>query len=478
MTDKLPVNKLPVNKLIDQLDAIFAPRAMAVVGVAEKVANMGLSFLMGYRDSGFTGPQYAIHPTKTISNFETYPNLVDVPGPVDVVIICVPARAAPQVMADCAKKQVKGVAIFSSGFRESGTDEGLALEEEITAIARNNNIRVVGPNCMGFYCPASGMTIRPDMPAVADGKIGLISQSGGVAISSIMAAAEKGIGMSKVISYGNECDLGPPELLRYLSHDNQTEVICLYIEGTRRPQELKTALQAAASRKPVIVLKGGATSRGLTAVSSHTGAMAGAGNVWTAMIDQCGGIRVEDMEEMLDVAMLFTLSAPPKNNRIGFLSISGGFGVFSTDLLTQAGFAMPGFGPEATGNLRQYIDAPGTSLGNPLDMAAQFFQPHHFKEMFQIIGSEPAMDAFILSCALEYLSFIGDKTEVFSKFMVENLIEGLREIDKPIYIVFHNTICEEIRHKHEKTLIAAGFPVYPTVPRCLNALKRSFFRLP
>lgn len=469
-------DKLPTNKLIDQLDAIFAPRAMAVVGVAEKVANMGLSFLMGYRDSGFAGPQYAIHPTKTIANFDTYPRLMDVPGPVDVVIICVPAQAVPQVMADCAQKQVKGVAIFSSGFRESGTSEGLALEEEVAAIARENNIRVVGPNCMGFYCPASGMTIRPDMPTVADGKIGLISQSGGVAISSIMAAAEKGIGFSKVISYGNECDLGPPELLHYLSQDNQTEVICLYIEGTRRPKELQAALQTAAGRKPVIILKGGATARGLTAVSSHTGAMAGAGKIWTAMIDQCGGIRVDDMEEMLDAAMLFALSAPPKNNRIGFLSISGGFGVFSTDLLTRAGFDMPGFGPEATENLRQYIDAPGTSLANPLDMAAQFFQPHHFKEMFGHIGSEPDMDAYILSCALEYLSFITDKTEAFSTFMIDSLIEGLRKIDKPVYVVFHNTICEEIRHKHEKALIAAGFPVYPTVPRCLNALKRSFFR--
>ncbi len=461
------------DKLVDQLDSIFHARAMAVVGVADRIENMGMAFLMGYRDSGFQGEQYAVHPTKIMTDFETYPSLTAIPGPVDVVIICVPAKAVPQVMADCAAKGVKGVAIFSSGFRESGTAEGLALEEEVIAIARENGIRVAGPNCMGFYCPATGLTIRPDMPALTGGKIALISQSGGIAISTIMAAAEKGIGLSKVVSYGNECDLGPPELLHYLSHDEQTRVICLYIEGTRRPEALREALQAAAARKPLIVLKGGATSRGLTAVSSHTGAMAGAGKVWTAMIDQGGGIRVSDMEELLDVAMLLALSAPPAGNRMGFLSISGGFGVFSTDLLTRAGFEMPPFGPETTECLRRYIDAPGTSLGNPLDMAAQFFQPHRFTEMFDIIGREPSMDAYILSCALEYLAFITDKAEHISNFMVKHLIEGLQTIDKPVYIVFHNTILEELRHQHEKALIVAGLPVYPTVPRCLQAVCKS-----
>ncbi len=461
------------SSLYEEMDRIFHPRSTAAVGVSDKVTNQGMSFLLGHQKLGFSGPVYAIHPTKTIKRFETYPNIKDVPGPVDYVKVCVPAGSVPDVIAECAEKGVRCATIFSSGFRESGTEEGRKLEEEVVKIARQGGVRIIGPNCMGLYAPGSGISIRVDMPYIPGGKISMISQSGGVAISASLMASEKGIGFSKTVSYGNECDLGPPEFLHYLSRDPETEVICLYIEGTRRPDELKAALRDAAARKPVIILKGGITRIGNRAVASHTGALTGASEVWKALAAQCGCALADDIDEMLDLAYLFSLSRPPKGNSICLFSVSGGFGVFATDQIINAGFKMPRLEENTQEALRSYVDGPGTSIKNPLDLAAQFFQPQNYPYIFPALDADPGVDAYIIICAMEYLTYLNDKAPEWSAFMARSLMDGLAAMKKPVYVVFYNTVLTNVRHDLEKEFMSRSFPVFPDMGRCLKAINRS-----
>ncbi len=462
------------DKLYHEIDSLFRPRSMAAVGVSERPDNQGLGFLLGYQKMGFRGGLYAIHPSKeNIKGFETYKSVKEVPGPVDHAKIAVPARAVPGVLSDCADKGVRCATIFSSGFRESGTEEGAALEEEVKSIAKKGGIRVIGPNCMGLYCPDTGLSIRGDMRWVHGGKIGLIAQSGGIAISVVLAAAEKGIGFGKAVSYGNESDLGAPEFLHYMARDPDTEVICLYIEGTRRPGELKSALFDAAAKKPVIVLKGGSTDVGNRAVASHTGAMTGSSEVWRAVCRQAGAVMVADVEEMLDLAILMSLSRPPLGNKLCLLTISGGFGVFATDQVIKAGFEMPRFSADTNKALLEYIDAPGTSIANPVDMAARFFQPQNYEKIFSLLNTETTFDAWVLVCAIEYLTYLGSKEKDWSTFMVGALIGGMKQLGKPLYVVMFHTTSDYLRQQHERSMLAAGFPVFPDMQRCLTALSRS-----
>lgn len=459
--------------LFEELEKIFHPRSMASVGASTSMPNMGTSFLMGYERQGFSGRLYAINPTKKLDDFETYPSVLDVPGPIDFVTICVPARLVPQIMKQCVEKGVRCVNVFSSGFRESGTIEGKALEDEVVGIAKAGGVRVIGPNCMGLYCPESGLSIRADMPLIMDGRIGLVSQSGGVSISLAMAASEKGLGLSKVVSYGNESDLGAPEFLHYMARDPKTEVICLYIEGTRRPDDLKAAIKDATGKKPLIILKGGLTEAGSRAVASHTGALTGASELWGAIARQAGAFMTEDTDEMIDLATLFVLSRPPAGKRIGLLTISGGFGVFATDQVIKAGFEMPKLSPGTQAGLREFIDAPGTSRQNPVDMASKFFQPQYYTRMFQVFDNDPGIDAYVLVCAMEYLTLLGDQAEQMSSGLVAALIDGLGQMKKPIYVAFLHSVRDDIRGKHVRAFTDAGYPVFPTVKRCLLALQRA-----
>jgi acyl-CoA synthetase (NDP forming) len=390
-----------------------------------------------------------------------------------MVKVSLPAKLVPGGIRDCARKGVRSAVIFSSGFCESGTAEGAALEDELVAEARAGGVRIIGPNCMGLYCPESGMSLRVDMPVLAGGEISLISQSGGVSNSLVMAAAERGIGFAKAISYGNECDLGPVEFLPYLARDPRTKVIAVYIEGSRHPAKFRAALAEAAAKKPVVLLKGGTTAVGSRAVSSHTGAMTGSGEVWKALVRQTGCSWAEDMDELLDLCILHSLSRPPAGRRIGLLTISGGFGVFATDQLINAGFELPPLSPVTRTRLAPLIDAPGTSMGNPVDMAAKFFQPQNYGSIFPAFDDDPNFDAYIMILANEYLAYLGKNLKSWSEFVIKSLIPALQRIQKPVYIVFVRTAAEDVRLGHERELLKARFPVFPTVARCLTALNRS-----
>jgi len=455
----------------ESIDRLFHPRAVAVVGVSDRRGNQGRFLIESMTNCGYKGKIYAVNPREKVGQWESYPRVSEIPGPVDHIIVSVPFTAVAEVIADAGKKGVRSAAMFSSGFSESGTEEGRRLQEELARVGRESGVRLIGPNCMGFYCPSTGLSFRPDM-AMVDGHIGFISQSGGVCITGIFMGADRGIGFSKAISYGNETDLGAPEFLDYFAEDPQTKIIILYIEGTKRGRLLFDALKRASSKKPVFVLKGGLTASGLRAVSSHTGALAGAGIMWEKAVRQAGAAMVNDLDELIDAAQAAQMLAKPAGRRVGLLTISGGFGVFATDLIEKAGFEMPEYSDETRADLFKIIKNPGTSVKNPLDMAASFFQPKHYPKIISALNTDKVIDLFVTLLAIDYLTFRGEGGAQWAIFLIEKLLDAFKELKKPNAIVFFQTGMNEARLTLERTIVKAGYPLYPTVERALSALDR------
>jgi acyl-CoA synthetase (NDP forming) len=457
----------------ESLEWLFHPRSIAVVGVSDRKPHIRALFLDSQRSMGYEGQLYAINTRgESVGDFPTFKRLTDVPGHVDHVIITVPAAHIREVLADCAAKGVRSVHAFTSGFGESDDPEGRVLQDEIQAWIKEQPFRFIGPNCMGLYCPKTGLAFRPDL-IKKPGSIGYVSQSGGMAITGIYMAGGKELCFSKAVSYGNELDLNCAELLCYLANDPATEVVWAYIEGTADGVDLLDAMRKVHHHKPLLVIKGGSTEDGGRAVASHTGAMAGASVIWPNAIRQTGAILVESLEELVDTTMALQWMPPGSGNRIGVACISGGLSVNYTDQATRAGFKVPAFSKELVSTLKERIDLPGTSMNNPLDLAAGFVELFSFPQMFGSIGRSDEIDAMVMVVALEYMPVHDSRSGVPDLHeIIGQLYEKCRdEMGRPFLVVMPPVLHDEIRLKFEREFLKAQIPTYPSMRRALQALK-------
>ncbi|MCX7635990.1 MAG: CoA-binding protein, partial [Syntrophales bacterium] len=283
----------------DVFQRIFHPRRLAVVGVSTGGFGFGRGILLSLLAMGFPGDIFPVNPRGgQINGLTIYPTVEDIPGPIDFAIIAVEAPLVPAAVRACRRKGAAGVEILSSGFRELGTPEGKALEEEIRREAAEG-IRVIGPNCFGIYCPQSGLTMLPGPDLSREtGPVAFISQSGGHAIDYAFLGKWLGVRFSKMVSFGNGVDLRETELLRYFTRDEETKIISLYVEGVEDGEAFFDALSAATARKPVVIYKGGLSEAGQRAVASHTASLGGSRQIWEAVLKQAGAVQVESMEEL------------------------------------------------------------------------------------------------------------------------------------------------------------------------------------
>ncbi len=454
----------------DDFEKIFHPRSMAFVGASGGFENAGTRLLLAHRECGFPGPLYAVNPKgNPVEGFPTYKSLLDIPGPVDHAYMAAPAQAMPQVIRECVEKGLHSVTVFTAGFRETGTPEGVALEEEIVAIAKEGGVRLIGPNCMGIYCPESGMSYRFDFP-MRRGPLSLISQSGGVAISSIVTAEERGFGFEKVVSFGNECDITSAELLAHFGNDPRTEVIMAYIEGSRNPGELISAISDTGRVKPVIVLKGGTSEDGSRAAASHTGAMSGANITWEGAFKQANAIHVPTFEDFLDAALTFQRVKRPAGRRMSIISVSGGFCVMLTDMAVERGFEVPTISEKTIEDLKESFDFTGTSIKNPMDLARGFINYMEFEKLFSCLDEDECTDALLFLVSMEYITALDDRMPGFLDNMARALAEACSNINKTVMVAALYTNRDEDRQRFTKPLVEAGLAVYPTAERALDAL--------
>ena len=353
------------------LDYIFRPRSIAIVGISADLPKTWIKrlYLDSLLQSGYTGKVYLVNPRGgEMANLPIYPSLTDVPGPVDHVVVSVPAPYTPTILEECRDKGVKVVHVFTSGYAETGEPDRIELQNRLVEIARQGNIRIIGPNCLGIYYPKGRIGLSPDFPTEA-GPIGYLCQSGGNIAYTVRHAVARGLRFSKVVSYGNACDINECDLLDYMADDPETKVIAAYIEGATDGQRLVEVLNKAASAKPVVVFKGGYTQGGLRAAASHTGSLAGTDAVWDTIISQAGAIRVHSIEEMVDMLVALLRVRPPKGVNTCVVGHGGGASVMATDELERAGLRLVPIPAETRQRLKEFIDLANSMLRNPIDVS-------------------------------------------------------------------------------------------------------------
>ncbi len=459
------------------LEYIFHPSSIAVVGaLPDSSSFVTAKFLNSLIQFGYEGRVYPIHRRASeISGLRVYPSILDVPGHVDHVICAIRAALTPQLMRECAAKKVKVIQLFTSGFSEMGKEEGIRLEKEITEIARQGGVRVIGPNCMGIYCPSSGISFDDAFPKES-GCVGFLCQSGGNSMEGVQLADAKDIRFSKVVSFGNACDLNEADFMEYFAHDPQTKIVLGYVEGTKDGRRFINALKEASEIKPVIMLKGGTTEAGIRAVASHTGALAGSNTIWSSLLCQLGIMQVYDLEELVDLTLLFQHWKPCRGKRMGIVGGSGGRSVLITDNCEKEGLTLPSLPSEVRRELRKIIPEgfdPGTSVCNPVDLATSVLDLHILPKVLEIVANYDGIDFSLIHIGVAFGLYRGT-SEVLDK-QIDSLIEAKRSVTKPIALILRHCGEPEAARRAfsaEKRCLAAGIPVFPSFNRASRAISK------
>ena len=402
-------------------------------------------------------------------------SIEEIPEEIDYAIIRVPYRSVPETLRECHKKGARGVTIFTSGFSELGTEEGKQREVEIRNILDETGMRAFGPNCMGLMYPKIGIAFMPTIKRLS-GDVGFLSQSGGVAISVYTGGVESGVGFSKVFSFGNQVDITPQELLDYFLEDNETSVIGAYIEGAKNGTQILDSMKRTASKKPLVVLKGGRSTEGSRAVASHTGALAGNKEIWNAAFRQANVLNVDTLEDLIATLSIFSLSPKPKSRNVGIVAISGGTSVIYTDLCIEMGLKVPKTSEETIKKLDPLILDVGTGLGNPIDLAADYYQDQTTSEVIRIAGEESKFDSLILSADVHNMyqaaSIMGaaDVLADYWKVMAEASRKVVEKEDKPVLVAIPEVAYPMARAEAWNVFVDHGLPVFRNVNEAISAL--------
>ena len=385
------------------LEALLQPRSIAILGASQDPTKIGGRPVQFLRSYGFPGPVYPVNPRATeVQGYTAYPSIEALPEAPDLVIIALGAEAVPDAIEACAAKGVKGAVVFSSGFSEMGA-AGEAMQARMRATAHRTGLRVMGPNCLGAASIAAraiatfSIVLENAMPKA--GPLGIVSQSGNLGSYAMALAAEKGVGVSRFMTTGNECDVDVADGIAFLARDPDTKIILCVLETCRDPARLIAAFDLArAAGKPVVALKIGATEAGQAAAASHTGALAGSDQVFDAVFARAGVLRVRSIEGLVDMGQALValgVDRLPKGNRVAIMVASGGFGVLLADAACAAGLTVP----EASATTQQRITeiVPLAAPRNPIDATAQMSSRREIMQnlLFAILEDD-SFDTLIL----------------------------------------------------------------------------------
>ncbi|MDY6912518.1 MAG: CoA-binding protein [Chloroflexota bacterium] len=456
-----------------ELEYLFHPKSIAVVGVSSNPSNhIGRILLEPLLTSRFEGK---VHPVGAkggkFKGLKIYPRLSDIPEDIDYVIVSIPAPSIPQLMKECIRKRVKTVSFFTAGFEELGMEEGKRLEGEIVRIARQGGIRLLGPNCVGIYCPKTGLAFTPDSPRES-GSVGFICQSGGNSVYMLRGSVSRGIRFSKIVSIGNASDLNESDILDYLARDPETEIIAIYIEGLKDGKRFRRVLEEASAKKPVIVLKGGSSESGTRAAASHTANLAGSDLVWDHLLRQTGVIRVYSIEEMIDLIVTLTHTPVVTGKNVGIMGWGGAASIQAADDFERSGFILPHLSAEVKSRLRQLIPVAGSILANPVDSALWLENLAKLSDSIKVFGAWYEIDFMVLHMGISSTLFSPSEALNMLPPTMNAYRNGARAVEKPVIIVLHSGTSPEIWEafsREEELCRQSGFAVYTSFERAANA---------
>ena len=379
---------------IRHLDAIFKPKRVAIVGASDSQSTVGYAVLRNMVGAGFDGVVYPVNAKReSVQGIAAYKSVLEVPNTPDLAVICTPAPSVKGLVKQCAEAGIKGVVIISAGFRETG-EAGLKEELEIAEIARQADMRVVGPNCLGVITPRLGLNASFTVGMPGDGHIAFISQSGALGTSVLDWAVRKGIGLSHFVSVGNMMDTGFPDLIDYFGQDPRTRSLILYIESIKDARRFVSAARAFSKKMPIIAYKAGRFAESAAAAASHTGALMGADDVHDAVFRRSGIERVFAIDDLFDCAELLARHKPPKSSRLAIVTNAGGPGVMATDALLAGGGQLATLQGETIDKLNTCMPA-AWSHGNPVDVLGDATSTR-YADAVKIVREDPGVDAMLV----------------------------------------------------------------------------------
>jgi acyl-CoA synthetase (NDP forming) len=462
----------------DALDTAFNLSSVAIIGVAPGEAgfNTGRLFLSAILEYGFPGRIYPVHPDGgEVSGLKVYPSIGDIPEAVDYVISCIRAPLIPELIRECSRAGTKVLCLFTAGFSETGIASNRELEHQIGQLARETGVRVIGPNCMGIFSPRARFSFGADFPKET-GRVGLICQSGGNTIYIVRAAGARGIAFGKAISYGNGSDIDETDLLDYFRLDSGIDTVAVYIEGVRDGSRFRHALHELAAEKPVVVLKGGRTPKGASAVASHTASLAGSDELWSRVLQHAGVIQVDTLDEIVDMLVTLSLMSSPGGKRVVTLGMGGGAGVLAADDWDRAGFAQPPLPEEIADKFRTALGNPaGTSMNNPIDVPHLGLGNANFYEALRILLDWEGFDFLAFHLPLRGMMLTMSVGDIVISTETDTLVKLRRETTKPMAGVIHylaNAESWQFAAKYMQKLQEAGIPIFYSVASAAKAVNR------
>lgn len=461
------MNDSSCNNDHSRMEYFFNPRTIAIIGASSDFRKPGGRSLNALQKRGYTGKIYPINPnSRELLGIPCYSKLADVPDEIDMAIVSTPAHTVFEKLEQCIEKKVKAVVVFTSGFAEVGP-EGAALQQRMTELARKNDLRILGPNCVGIVnlrksvmaCFANIVDLQPVYPMT----FGFVTQSGAFGTMIFSQAVQAGVGFSSFVSVGNEADTEFSDYIAYMLTDPETRLVGGYLEGAKDGAKLRrTAKTALELKKPVMIMKVGRTGAGARAASSHTGSLAGNDRVYDAFFKQMGIIRLETLSELTSFVILHRSGRLPMGNNIGILSISGGAGVLMADRSEVLGLGVPEFKGETRRKLESYLP-PFGSAKNPVDLtSAAVSEPEMLGKCLRALVEDDKIHMIALA-----MGFMPHMAPVLAR----DIIEIYNSTSKPIVLTTYVLNPSETVIRAVESIKNAGVPVLTDHLHAVQALK-------
>lgn len=442
------------------LDKFFNPQSVAVIGASREPGKLGHAVIHNLQDCGYTRDHtvYPINPkADEILGIKAYPSVLDVPGPIDLGVIVIPYKYVLDALQECGKKGIPAVVIITAGFREAG-HEGLVREQEILRVAREYNIRLIGPNCLGIIDTFTPLNASFAAGTPPKGPMNFTSQSGALGTAVLDWAIAGRMGFAKFVSLGNKADLNEIDLFRHWAEDPNCNVIMAYIEGVPDGQVFLEASREIGKKKPIVALKSGVTQSGSRAVSSHTGSLAGSEQAYNAAFRQAGIVRANTMEEMFDFSLAFGYQPLLPGDRIVVITNAGGPGILATDAIERCGLTLARLENETMQVLSSYLP-DAASAANPVDVLGDAMADR-YEFALDKVSKDPNVDGIFIILTPQAMTNIKGTAEAVAKLS--------DSIDRPVLACFMG---EARANEGIDILTQRGVPNYPFPERAISAFK-------
>jgi acyl-CoA synthetase (NDP forming) len=442
-----------IEQAIEAVNSIFNARSVAVVGASQDPGKMGYMTLKSIIQGGYEGDIYPINPKADhVLGLRAYPSISHVPGPIDLIVVVIPAPYVAAVLREAVEKGVSAAVIISGGFREAGRSD---LEEELRSISEKSGLRICGPNVQGINYVPNKLCAMFWPLVTASGPIAVIGQSGTVTASLAEWAEFDGLGISGAVNLGNQVDLCESDFLEFFAEDEKTRAIALYIEAPKEGKRFQETLRRVAKRKPVAILKSGRTAGGQKAAASHTGSLAGIDEVFSGACRQFGVFRADDLEHTFDSMKAIATMREPQGNRLLVLTTSGGSAALGIDEAEQRGLSIPPLPAQLVEELKKAQSIPDfASFSNPLDFAGANIE--NFTEALPILDQFGVADIYLL--------IFGDPVPGGAE-AVEQLAA---EISTPLVVSYLGG--GELERLDSVKMQVSGIPVFPTPDRAARGI--------